>query len=57
VIDPSQDAFGAALLDYRQGNDVPGLILEVEGGDSGPAMHPEWFFQGFGLACCCCAET
>jgi SAM-dependent methyltransferase len=47
VIDPSQDAFGAALLDYLQGNDVPGLILEVEGGESGPAMHPEWFFQSF----------
>ena len=48
MIDPSQDAFGAALLDYLEGRDVPGLVLEVAGGEAGPAMHPEWFFRGFG---------
>ena len=47
VIDPSQDAFGAALLDYLEGKDVPELVLEVEGGQVGPAMHPEWFFRSF----------
>ena len=48
VIDPSHDAFGAALLDYLEGKDVPGLVLEVEGGGAVPAMHPEWFFRDFG---------
>jgi SAM-dependent methyltransferase len=48
VIDPSTDAFGAALLDYLDGKEVPELALEVEGDDGiGPAMHPEWFFRGF----------
>ncbi len=47
VIDPSHDAFGAALLDYLDGEQVPELVLEVEGGQSGPAMHPGWFFRGF----------
>lgn len=47
VIDPSEDAFGAALLDYLDGRDVPGLVLEVAGGGAGPAMHPEWFFRRF----------
>jgi hypothetical protein len=44
VIDPPQDAFGAALLDYLEGKQVPELVLEVDGSQSGPAMHPEWFF-------------
>ena len=44
VIDPSQDAFGAALLDYLEGNDVPELVLEDRSGWTGPAMHPEYFF-------------
>lgn len=48
VIARSRDAFGAALLDYLAGRDVPGLLLEAEGGEAGPAMHPEWFFRGFG---------
>jgi SAM-dependent methyltransferase len=47
MIDPSQDAFGVALLDYLEGKEVPELALEVDGGEAGPAMHPEWFFQSF----------
>jgi SAM-dependent methyltransferase len=47
VIDPSGDAFGAALLDYLDGREVPELVLEVQGGGAGPAMHPEWFFRDF----------
>jgi SAM-dependent methyltransferase len=47
VIDPAPDAFGAALLDYLEGKQVPGLVLEAEGGQAGPAMPPEWFFRGF----------
>jgi SAM-dependent methyltransferase len=47
VIDRSQDAFGVALLDYLDGKDVPDLVLEVQGGRAGPAMHPEWFFRDF----------
>jgi SAM-dependent methyltransferase len=47
VIDPAHDAFGMALLDYLEGRHVPELTLEVKGGQSGPAMHPEWFFQTF----------
>lgn len=47
VIDPSQDAFGAALLDYLDGQEVAELVLEVDGGQSGPALHPEWFFRDF----------
>jgi hypothetical protein len=47
VIDPSQDAFGAALLDYLEDKDVPELVLEDRGGRTGPAMHPEWFFRSF----------
>lgn len=47
MIDPSRDAFGTALLDYLEGRDVPGLVLEVQGGEAGPAMHPEWFFRNF----------
>jgi hypothetical protein len=47
VIDPSRDAFGAALLDYLEGRDVPELVLEEEGGEAWPATRPEWFFRGF----------
>jgi hypothetical protein len=47
MIDPSQDAFGVALLDYLEGKEVPELALEVDGGEAGPAMHPEWFFRSF----------
>jgi SAM-dependent methyltransferase len=47
VIDRSEDAFGAALLDCLDGTDVPGLVLEAEGGTTWPAMHPEWFFRPF----------
>jgi SAM-dependent methyltransferase len=47
VIDPSEDAFGAALLDYLDGKDVPELVLEVQGAQARPAMHPEWFFREF----------
>ena len=47
VIPPEQDAFGAALLDYLEGNEVPPLTLEVDGGPSVSAMHPEWFFRSF----------
>jgi len=47
VIDPSQDAFGAALLDCLEGRDVPELVLEEQGDGIGPALHPEWFFRGF----------
>jgi SAM-dependent methyltransferase len=43
---PSGDAFGAALLDFLEGKDVPELVLEV-GDEAVPAMHPEWFFRGF----------
>jgi len=47
VIALSRDAFGAALLDYLEGEQVPDLVLEVQGGQPGPAMHPEWFFRDF----------
>ena len=47
MIDPFQDAFGVALLDYPEGKEVPELALEVDGGEAGPAMHPEWFFRSF----------
>jgi SAM-dependent methyltransferase len=47
VIDPSRDAFGAALLDHLDGKEVPELVLEVQGGEAGPAMRPEWFFRDF----------
>jgi hypothetical protein len=47
MISPSQDAFGTALLDFLEGRDVPELILEVEGDEAEPAMHPAWFFRGF----------
>lgn len=47
MIDPAQDAFGGALLDYLEGRRVADLILEVKGGSSGPALHPEWFFRSF----------
>jgi len=47
VIDRNADAFGAALVDYLEGRDVPELALEALGGGVGPAMHPEWFFRQF----------
>jgi SAM-dependent methyltransferase len=47
MIDPSEDAFGAALLDYLEGRDVPELVLETDDGGTRPAMHPEWFFRSF----------
>ena len=47
MIDPSEDAFGAALLDYLEGRDVPELVLETADGGTRPAMHPEWFFRSF----------
>ena len=47
MIDPSEDAFGAALLDYLEGRDIPELVLETDDGETGPAMHPEWFFRSF----------
>lgn len=47
MIDPAQDAFGAALRDYLEGNEVPALTLEVQGGSVWPAMRPEWFFRDF----------
>jgi hypothetical protein len=47
VIDRNADAFGAALMDYLEGRDVPELALEALDGGTGPAMHPEWFFRQF----------
>ena len=47
MIDPSEDAFGAALVDYLEGRDVPELVLETDDGGTGPALHPEWFFRSF----------
>lgn len=47
VIDPFEDAFGTALLDYLEGRDVPEILLEVRDGDIGPAMRPEWFFRPY----------
>jgi SAM-dependent methyltransferase len=47
VIDPSEDAFGSALLDYLEGKQVPQLVLEEKRGQAGPALHPEWFFRCF----------
>jgi hypothetical protein len=39
VIDPSQDAFGAALIDYLEGNEMLEIVLKMEGGRAEPAMH------------------
>ena len=47
MIGRSEDAFGAALVDYLEGREVPGLVLEEQGFGAGPAMHPEWFFRGY----------
>lgn len=41
------DAWGQALLDQLEGRDVPQLFLEVDTGEVGPAMQPEWFFRPF----------
>jgi len=45
TISPEHDAFGKALLDYYEGNEVKELTLEADDGTSMPAMGPEWFFQ------------
>jgi SAM-dependent methyltransferase len=47
MIDPSQDAFGTALLDYLDGGDVPPLALEMQGGQTVLALQPEWFFRSY----------
>jgi hypothetical protein len=47
VIGRNADAFGAALMDYLEGSEVPDLALEALGQGVGPAMHPEWFFRQF----------
>lgn len=39
--------FGTALLDYLDGQELPELVLEVDGGRPCPALHPEWFFRDF----------
>jgi SAM-dependent methyltransferase len=36
-----------ALLDHAHGRDVRTPTLEVDGGDTIPAIHPEWFFRDF----------
>jgi hypothetical protein len=47
MIDPSQDAFGTALLDYLDGKDVPPLAMEMRGGQTVLALQPEWFFRSY----------
>jgi SAM-dependent methyltransferase len=47
MIDPSQDAFGTALLDYLEGKDVPPLELQARGGRTVLAMQPEWFSRSY----------
>ena len=47
LVDPSEDAWGTALLDHFHGRPVPTPQLEVDTGELGPAMHPEWFFRDF----------
>lgn len=47
VVAPGEDAWGSALLDQFQGREVPTPQLEVETGEIGSAMHPEWFFRSF----------
>ncbi len=47
VVAASEDAWGTALLDQFHGRDVPMPQLEVDTGERGPAMHPEWFFRSF----------
>jgi SAM-dependent methyltransferase len=47
AIAPDEDAWGAALLDQFHGREVPRPQLELDNGEIGPAMHPEWFFRRF----------
>jgi SAM-dependent methyltransferase len=47
IVPATDDAWGRALLDQFHGRAVPQPQLEVDGGESGPAMHPEWFFRTF----------
>jgi SAM-dependent methyltransferase len=47
TVSPHEDAWGAALLDHFHGREVPTPQLEVDTGETGPAMHPEWFFRSF----------
>ena len=35
------------MLDQFHGRDVPMPQLDVDTGESGPAMHPQWFFRSF----------
>jgi len=45
VLDPTDDAFGAALADHAAGVTAgPELILEVDDGHRTPALPPAWFF-------------
>ena len=45
VLDPADDAFGAALADHAAGVTAgPELILEVDDGHRTPALPPAWFF-------------
>ena len=43
------DAWGDALLAFLDDRPVPELLLDVDPGtgESGPAMHPSWFFRPF----------
>lgn len=48
MIRAADDAFGRALLDYYEDQEeVAPLVLEVQGGRSGAAMSPEWFFRSY----------
>jgi SAM-dependent methyltransferase len=47
MIDPSQDAFGTALLDYLDGKNVAPLALEVRGGRKVLGLGAEWFFRSY----------
>jgi SAM-dependent methyltransferase len=47
TVPPREDAWGTALLDHFHGREVPTPQLEVDTGERGPAMHPEWFFREF----------
>jgi SAM-dependent methyltransferase len=41
------DAWGMALLEYLETGSAPQPMLEVDTGETGPAMHPDWFFRPF----------
>jgi SAM-dependent methyltransferase len=47
VIEPSEDAFGQALLDVHRGRSGPPLILERDDGWSGPAVPASFFFEPY----------